>query len=561
MVFRLVLGCGTVGRHVVERLAERDGRDDRLLVITDDENLVETLRDESIPARHGDPTDPAVVANVDPPDLLFVGSDRTDINRTALEHARDRFPDAEIVAYLGGNSTLTDRTDFGMDADRIVDTTSPIVETVLDTTAAPAAGTAIELRRHLEAMDGRLAVVTHDNPDPDAIASAAALVDIAESLGVEAEACYYGDISHQENRAMVNLLDIELRNVPSDDSLEEFAGFALVDHSRPGVNDGLPKDLHVDIVIDHHPPRGPVPGEFVDLRDGVGATSTMLTEYLEQFGLEFDSSTATALLYGIRVDTNDFSREVSPADFEAASMLHPHVDASVLRQIEQPTVEGDTLETIARAIKNRTQRGSVAVASVGQLSDRDALPQAADQLLAMDGIETTLVFGFREEMAFLSARSRDNDVDLGEALRDAFDRIGSAGGHADMAGAQLEVGVLGRIDDEDEAESILSVAEEVISNRFFEAIRTRPGVPSGAYDQTSEWLFTVPEDGDRDRSERAADVGVEREDGPDYGPDPEGVDETGTGPLGAGRYEDEEREGGNEDDGDDGDDGDDRENE
>ncbi|AGB32860.1 phosphoesterase RecJ domain protein [Natrinema pellirubrum DSM 15624] len=487
MGFRLVLGCGTVCRGVIDCLAERDGR---LLVVTDDESVVETMREESIPARDGDPTDPATVASVDPPDVIFVGSDRTDVNRAALEAARDRFPGAAIVAYLGGNATAADRERFDALADRVVGPTSALSEWVLAEAASPSAESAIELRDQLTGIDGRLAVMAHDNPDPDAIASAVALADIAESVGVPADACYFGDISHQENRAMVNLLELDLRNLGPTESLEEYSAFALVDHSRPGVNDQLPTELHVDIVIDHHPPRGPVPGEFVDLRQGAGATSTVLTEYIERFDLGFDSSTATALLYGIRVDTNDFTREVSPADFRAASVLSPHADASVLRQIEQPSLEGDTLETIARAIKNRIQRDSVAVASVGRIGDRDALPQAADQLLAMEGVETTLVFGFNDQMVYVSARSRAADVDLGETLRDAFDRIGSAGGHADMAGAQLEIGILGSADDEAEIESIVSVVEEVITNRFFEAIETRPGVPVGAYTQTSEWLFT-----------------------------------------------------------------------
>ncbi len=487
MGFRLVLGCGSVCRGVIDRLAERDGR---LLVITDDESVVETLRDESVPARGGDPSDPATVATVDPPDVIFVGGDRTDVNRAALEAARDRFPGAAIVAYLGGNATAADRERFDDLADRVVDPASALSERVLEEAASPSAESAIELREQLAGIDGRLAVVAHDNPDPDAIASAVALADIAESVGVPADACYFGEISHQENRAMVNLLELDLRNLEPTESLEEYAAFALVDHSRPGVNDQLPTELHVDVVIDHHPPRGPVPGEFVDLRQGAGATSTVLTEYVERFGLGFDPSTATALLYGIRVDTNDFTREVSPADFRAASVLSPHADASVLRQIEQPSLEGDTLETIARAIKNRVQRDSVAVASVGRIGDRDALPQAADQLLAMEGVETTLVFGFADETVYVSARSRAADVDLGETLRDAFDRIGSAGGHADMAGAQLEIGILGSADDEAEVESIVSVVEEVITNRFFEAIETRPGVPVGAYTQTSEWLFT-----------------------------------------------------------------------
>ncbi|WP_121742583.1 DHH family phosphoesterase [Natronorubrum halophilum] len=496
MLFRLVLGCGTVGRQVAEQCPERDGDDrERLLVVTDDETVVEALRDESIPARCADPTDPSVIANTDTPDVIFVGSDRTDVNRTALGHARERFPRASIVAYLGGNATPADRATFDELADHVVDAETAMVEHVLDGVARPSADAAIGLRKQLATIDDRLAVVMHDNPDPDAIASAVALVDIAEEVGVGADACYFGDISHQENRAMVNLLELDLRNLSPTDSLEEYDAFALVDHSRPGVNDQLPEELHVDIVIDHHPPRGPVPGDFVDLREHAGATSTVMTDYLDRFGLEPRRATATALLYGIRIDTNDFTREVSPSDFDAASILWPHVDTSVMSLIEQPTVEGETLETIARAIKNRIQRGSVAVASVGRVSNRDALPQAADQLLSMEGVETTLVFGFREQMVFLSARSRAGDVDLGETLRDAFDRIGSAGGHADMAGAQLEIGILGSADHEDEVESIVSVVEEVITNRFFEAIDTRPGAPVGAYTQTSEWLFSLDQDG------------------------------------------------------------------
>ncbi|WP_246999741.1 DHH family phosphoesterase [Halosolutus gelatinilyticus] len=487
MGFRLVLGFGTVGRHVVEQLPDQGGR---LLVITEDQHVVETLRDESVPARRADPTAPETIASLETPDVIFVAGDRTDVNRTALERARAQFPDASIVVYMGGNATAADRAACRDLADHVVDAERALVDRVLDDTVSTSAQAAIRLRDHLKSIDGRLAVVMHDNPDPDAIGSAVALADIATAIGVDADACYYGDISHQENRAMVNLLGLDLRNLDPGDSLEEYAAFALIDHSRPGVNDQLPPGLHVDIVIDHHPPRGPVPADFVDLREHVGATSTVLTEYLDRFSVSLDEGTATALLYGIRVDTNDFTREVSAADFNAASVLRPHVDITVLEQIEQPTVEGETLETIARAIKNREQRDSVAVASVGRLSNRDALPQAAEQLLAMEGIETTLVFGFKDEMAYLSARSRANDVDLGETLRDAFDQIGSAGGHADMAGAQLEIGILGSTDDQQEVDSIVSVVEEVITNRFFEAIWTQPGIPVGASGGTSEWLFT-----------------------------------------------------------------------
>ncbi|UTF53342.1 DHH family phosphoesterase [Natronosalvus rutilus] len=513
MISRLVLGCGDVGQRVVERQpdsappplrstagsATRARDREKLFVVSRDADVVETLREENVRARQGEPSERSLLEGLElefesgSPDLVFVASDDSGENRRTLETAREVFPDAIFVAYVGESESeadrRADRQAIERQATHVVDSIETVVEWVAERTVSQGAQKAIELRAHLSQITGTLAVIAHDNPDPDAIASAVALVELAESVGVEAEACYYGEISHQENRAMVNLLDLDLRTLEPTDSLEAYDAFALVDHSRPGVNDQLPADLDIDIVIDHHPPRGPVPGEFYDLRQRVGATSTVLTEYLEYFGIDVDSQIATALLYGIRVDTRDFTREISPPDFEAAATLWNAVDFATLRKIEYPTVEGDTLDTVARAIKNRVQRGSVIAASAGRITDRDALPQAADQLLAMDGVDTTLVFGFRDEMVFVSARSRGNDLDLGETLRDAFDQIGSAGGHADMAGAQLEMGVLGDMEESTERESILNIVEEVITDRFFEAVDTQPGTPVGIYSQTSEMLF------------------------------------------------------------------------
>jgi nanoRNase/pAp phosphatase (c-di-AMP/oligoRNAs hydrolase) len=326
----------------------------------------------------------------------------------------------------------------------------------------------------------------HDNPDPDAIASAVALSRVADAVGVEAVPCYYGSINHQENRALVNLLELELRRLAEDEDLSEFGGFALVDHSRPGVNDQLPPDLEVDVVVDHHPPREPVGGRFVDLRSEVGATSTLLTTYLRRFGVEDYGGrvVATALLYGIRVDTADFSREVTTADFEAAAALLPHADTDLLDRVESPAVSPETLDTFGAAIRDRDVRGSVLVTCVGPVSDRDALAQAADRLLDLQGVATTLVFGYRRDdpvddgpadgTIYASARARGTTLDVGETLRLAFDEIGSAGGHADMAGAQVPLSAIGRDLLELSGDDLAAAVREVVADTFFDAVRERP---------------------------------------------------------------------------------------
>jgi nanoRNase/pAp phosphatase (c-di-AMP/oligoRNAs hydrolase) len=255
--------------------------------------------------------------------------------------------------------------------------------------------------------------------------------------------------------------------------MDEFGGIALVDHSRPGVNDGLHPETSVDIAIDHHPPRAPVEAGYLDLRSDVGATSTLLTQYLRKLDIVPDGPLATALLFGIHVDTREFSREVSAVDFEAAAFLCPSVDHSLLERIETPSMSPEVLDTLARAVRNREVHGDALATNVGEISDRDALAQAADYLLGMEGIDVVLVYGYRDETVYVSGRARGAAVDIGETLRDALGSIGSAGGHADMAGAQIEIGTWAE-EFADDGAALDAAVTEVVNDRFFEALETAP---------------------------------------------------------------------------------------
>ena len=437
MVSRLVLGCGSVGRTIVSALADRPGD---VLVVCNNEHRIETLRSDNIDAHRSDPTDPETLDGVDRAvDVVVVASDDPEINRVVTETARETYPEAFVLAYTGKEPTVECRLDIEAAADRVVESSetaaADLVERIGEESMRPR-----RLWRVLRSITGRLAVVAHDNPDPDAIASAFALKKIATAAGCETDICYYGTITHQQNRAMVNLLDLEMRQLEGDE-IEEYDGVALVDHSRPGVNDQLPEDTPVDVLIDHHPPRAPVEARFVDLRSDVGATSTLLVEYLHQLGIEADETVATALLYGIRVDTKDFRREVSTVDFEAAAFLLPFVKDSVLEQVETPSMSAETIETMARAIRNREVRDSVLVSYIDDLHERDALAQSADQLLDIEGVRTTLVYGIIDGTVYCSGRTRGHEPrprrDPSRRLRTDREcrRPRRHGGRADPAGA------------------------------------------------------------------------------------------------------------------------------
>lgn len=466
MVSRLVLGCDATGLPAVETFQDRPGE---LYVIESSESRVEQLRNEKVDARTGDVTDESTLESIPfEPDVIFVlGSDPNE-NLGAANAARAVYPEAYLIAFSGQDSTAALRADLEARVDTLFSPGSLLMGHLESILTDGHLDRLQDLRETLWGMDGRLSIFTHDNPDPDAIGSALALGSIAEWFGVESDIYYFGDISHQENRAFVNLLEADITNV---DTIEEvdIEHLALVDHSAPGVNDQLPTDIPVDIVIDHHPSKTTVDADFVDVRSAVGATSTLLVDYLKGYDIDVETAIATGLLFGIRVDTRDFSQELTTADFEAAAFLLPSADIAVLGRIETPSVSPETLDILARAIGNRKTRGVVLTSCAGPIRNRDALAQAADRLLNLEHVRVTIVYGFREGTIYISARSRGIEMDLGETLRQAFGDIGSAGGHNNMAGAQISLGVFDAIDEESEGE-LTSIVEDVIETRFFDVL-------------------------------------------------------------------------------------------
>ena len=288
-----------------------------------------------------------------------------------------------------------------------------------------------------------VAVLTHPNPDPDALAAGMAVVHLAGTVDVEATLQYPGEIRHQENRAMRTVLDIDCESV------------VLVDHNEPRGFAGAGSVLPV-AVVDHHPGGGE--GEaFTDVRTDYGATATVLAEYYRDLDAEpvppdlhetevggdvvVPTPVATALLYGILTDTHDLTAGASAADFAAAGALYPGVNGSALDRVANPQVSAEVLEVKARAIAARRVEGPFAVSYIGELSNPDAIPQAADELAQLEGVTAVVVCGECDGTVHLSGRARDDRVHMGRVLEVAtapFDGA-TAGGHPRMGGGRVPV--------------------------------------------------------------------------------------------------------------------------
>ena len=84
-------------------------------------------------------------------------------------------------------------------------------------------------------------ILTHDNPDPDALASAFALANALSHLtGIDCEVGYAGIIGRAENRAMLHELALAPIRIQGD-ALERFDALALVD-TQPGFGNNSQPD-------------------------------------------------------------------------------------------------------------------------------------------------------------------------------------------------------------------------------------------------------------------------------------------------------------------------------
>jgi nanoRNase/pAp phosphatase (c-di-AMP/oligoRNAs hydrolase) len=295
----------------------------------------------------------------------------------------------------------------------------------------------LELMRKAVGDAGRILILPHNDPDPDAIASAVALRSLlAEELGAESCIAYMGIIGRAENKALVRYLDHPLQPLTNSD-LCGAVPIALVD-TQPGAgNNALPPDSSVAIVIDHHPRREAAAALFVDLRPDVGATSTILTEYLQAAGLEPAPSLATALFYGIKTDTQGLSRGAGPDDAAAYFYLQPRIDVQALVEIEHAQVPAAYFQSFDSALRSVRVHDGIVTAYLGRMDYPDLAAEMADILSRLQQSTWVICMGARQGVLYLAVRTRCLEVGAGQLVQDVVGRDGSAGGHGPMAGGQV----------------------------------------------------------------------------------------------------------------------------
>lgn len=293
-------------------------------------------------------------------------------------------------------------------------------------------GTALTRLYQLFSYEDRLLILI--NADPDSIASAMALKRL---LWRRLSACVITPIqpiTRPQNARLVELLRIRLTPY-ADLNPGEFNCKALVDN-QPSHHEIFSSHQY-DLIIDHHPRKAETSARLVDIRPEYGANSTILTEYLRAARIKPSLKLATALYYAIKTDTSNFERPAIEADVRAFHYLFGFTRRALVRTLDYAEFNLSMLKYFQLAFSRYRIRQQRFFAFLGAVNTPDILVILADFFLRAHEISWTIVAGLYQEKLVVIFRNDGLRKNAGALAQRAFGKIGSAGGHASSARAEI----------------------------------------------------------------------------------------------------------------------------
>lgn len=285
---------------------------------------------------------------------------------------------------------------------------------------------------------GSILIVTHDHPDPDALAAAFALQHlILIKTGQKATITFGGVIGRRENLVMVKELEIKAQPIEELD-LDSYNAVCMVDTQPETGNNSYPVGREVHLVIDHHQIKEQTQAcRWVDVRPEYGASASILFEYLQSQDVKIATKLATILFYAIKSETEDLGRDWSKSDRDAYLRLMPLCNNRILHEITHPKSSRVYFKYFETGIKNAKIYGNALVFNLYIIDHPEIVAEIADFLMRVEGIEIVLGLGCYHDEGVLSMRTSHIETHAGQLMQEVIQGLGSGGGHSMTAGGQI----------------------------------------------------------------------------------------------------------------------------
>lgn len=274
-------------------------------------------------------------------------------------------------------------------------------------------------------------IQTHNYPDQDALASAFGLAALLKEKGIDSTICYSGQIDKLNTQKMVEIIPIPVHRGEGLPMTEEDE-ILLVDSQEGNIN---VKRFPGKVIacIDHHPKQKAENYHFADIRSDIGSCSAIMGDYFRENGLEPGKAVATALTYGIKMDTANLTRGVSELDIEIFHFLFKKAESEKLNDLDGSSLRKEDLNAYKEAITNLKIYGKLGIVKIGDDYSEAILGSISDFLLTLSELDITVVYAYRVGGLKFSVRSQTPLVDAGKAIKSALRGVGDGGGHAVMA--------------------------------------------------------------------------------------------------------------------------------
>lgn len=285
---------------------------------------------------------------------------------------------------------------------------------------------------------------THNFPDPDAIASAYGLQKLLEHYGISSKICYVGSIDRFNTRKMMDAFDIEIFSYDEIADMQAEDYIVHVDCQKPNANTAdLPgREL---ACVDHHPVFCKTEDYLYEDIRIVGACASIVASYYVSAGIEIEENVATALAYGIKMDTADFIRGTTATDMEMMAFLFEHLNKEKLNQMYNSSIEFQDLKAYGAAIEHIEVFGYVGFTYIPFECPNSLVAIISDFILSLDVVDVAVVYSINPDGIKFSVRSEKPGVDAGQLIYRALDGVGSGGGHAEMAGGFVDADTIRKI--------------------------------------------------------------------------------------------------------------------
>jgi nanoRNase/pAp phosphatase (c-di-AMP/oligoRNAs hydrolase) len=273
------------------------------------------------------------------------------------------------------------------------------------------------------------------NADPDAIASAMAVSRLLWRRVSNVTISHVNKINRPDNLAMLRLLNVTL--VPFKDINKDQYSKTIIVDSQPDHNEFM-SQLLPDIIIDHHP-ETQAKSPYLDIRPHYGSTATILTEYLRAARIKPSVKLATGLFHAIKTDTNAFKGRTVIGDVRAFQYLFHHANIHLARKIEQSDLRLDYLKYFKIALQTmRVRKGRVFV-HLGPVVNPDICVIIADFFMRITSVTWSIVSGTSNKKLIVIFRNDGIRKNAGNVAKEGFGQFGSAGGHKNMARAEISI--------------------------------------------------------------------------------------------------------------------------